>query len=185
MASRFMRYIDGKKDYGKMLKDLIENGPYQIKTITYQRNLTRTPHVLAFERVQEEADLTGDDKKRFEADIDAMNAIMLGIPNDIYNAVDACKTAQAMWQRDYLNQNEKSMNASRAKRSVKTHDPLALVANHYNVVNGGRNTGIIDANSGNVAYGQQANGNNTNVQRVPRTSATLGNTLTVKCYKLQ
>ncbi|GJS81985.1 hypothetical protein Tco_0748526 [Tanacetum coccineum] len=54
-SSRFLRYIDGKKDYGKMIKDSI-----------------------------------------FKANIDAMNAVLLGIPNDIYNSVDACKTAQAM-----------------------------------------------------------------------------------------
>ncbi|GJS56315.1 hypothetical protein Tco_0629677 [Tanacetum coccineum] len=45
----------------------------------------------------EEKYLTGNDKKRFEGDIDAMNTILLGIPNDIYNSVDACKTAKAMW----------------------------------------------------------------------------------------
>ncbi|GJT20750.1 hypothetical protein Tco_0890687 [Tanacetum coccineum] len=39
----------------------------------------------------------GDDKLRFEADIDSMNLILLGIPNDIYNFVDAYKTAKAMW----------------------------------------------------------------------------------------
>ncbi|GKB39755.1 hypothetical protein Tco_0884697 [Tanacetum coccineum] len=68
-SSKFMKYIDGKKDYGKMLKD------------------------------SEEKYLTGNDKKRFEGDIDAMNTILLGIQNDIYNSVDACKTAKAMWTR--------------------------------------------------------------------------------------
>ncbi|GKA49447.1 hypothetical protein Tco_0742520 [Tanacetum coccineum] len=175
-ASHFMRYIDGKKAYEKMLKDAITNGPYQMKemkTDTY---------------------LTGDDKLRFEADIDAMNLILLGIPNYIYNSVDACKTTQAMWNRvrrlmqgtdlskqerdlhrhevlpnqiainkkflnslwpewskyvtmiqimhnlysveydllhDFLKQNEVNVNASKAKRAVKAHDPLALVANTY------------------------------------------------------
>ncbi|GJV52421.1 hypothetical protein Tco_1448162 [Tanacetum coccineum] len=159
--------------------------------MTNQGNSFGNPPVPPFERDQEEAYLTGDDKKHFEADIDAMNVILLGIPNDIYNYVDACKTAQAMWQRvkrlmqgtdlskhkltsrfldefdkfkgipgesiesykyvtmvrqsknlhevdydelhDYLKQNEINMNASRAKRVVRTHDPLALVANHYAV----------------------------------------------------
>ncbi|GKC69171.1 hypothetical protein Tco_1115054 [Tanacetum coccineum] len=31
--------------------------------------------------------------------IEAMNLILISIPNDIYNSVDACTTAQAMWQR--------------------------------------------------------------------------------------
>ncbi|GJR86230.1 retrovirus-related pol polyprotein from transposon TNT 1-94 [Tanacetum coccineum] len=37
-------------------------------------------------------------------------------------------------------------------------------------------------NSGNATYGQQANGNNATLQRVPRTSTTSGNTSTIKCY---
>ncbi|GJW01567.1 hypothetical protein Tco_1556818 [Tanacetum coccineum] len=32
-SSRFLRYIDGKKDYGKMLKDSIYNGPCKMKKI--------------------------------------------------------------------------------------------------------------------------------------------------------
>ncbi|GKC51968.1 hypothetical protein Tco_1074713 [Tanacetum coccineum] len=96
--SRFMRYIYGKKDYGKMLKDSIENGPYKLKEITDHGNPDDNPPVPPFQRIKKEADFTGDDKKRFEENIDAMNAILLGIPNDIYNSV-ACKTSQAMWQR--------------------------------------------------------------------------------------
>ncbi|GJT30916.1 hypothetical protein Tco_0911191 [Tanacetum coccineum] len=34
-----------------------------------------------------------------EAEIEAMNLILISIPNDIYNSVDACTTTQAMWQR--------------------------------------------------------------------------------------
>ncbi|GJY13660.1 cysteine-rich receptor-like protein kinase 8 [Tanacetum coccineum] len=98
-ASRFLRYINGKKDYRKMLKDSIYNGSYQMKTITDPGNKTKDPIIQPYPRLQTEEDLTRDDKKNFEADIDAMNAILLGIPNEIYYFVDACKTAQAMWQR--------------------------------------------------------------------------------------
>ncbi|GJS01907.1 hypothetical protein Tco_0318415 [Tanacetum coccineum] len=92
-SSRFLRYIDGIKDCGMMLKESILKGPYQMHTIRDLGNTTIEPH----ERMQTEADLTGEEKKQFEADIDTMNAILLGIPNDIYNYVDACKTANAMW----------------------------------------------------------------------------------------
>nr|GEX36078.1 ribonuclease H-like domain-containing protein [Tanacetum cinerariifolium] len=97
-SSRFLRYIDDKKDYGKMLKDSIMNGPYKMKKMTDPRNPTGNPHVAPFERVRKEADLTGDDKKHFEVDIDSINAILLRIPNEIYNSVDACRTAQATCQ---------------------------------------------------------------------------------------
>ncbi|GJT97454.1 hypothetical protein Tco_1092972 [Tanacetum coccineum] len=92
-SNRFLRYIDGKKDCGIMLKESILKGPYQMHTIRDLGNTTIEPH----ERMQTEADLTSEEKKQFEADIDAMNAILLGIPNDIYNYVYACKTANAMW----------------------------------------------------------------------------------------
>nr|GEW34269.1 hypothetical protein [Tanacetum cinerariifolium] len=91
------------------------------------------------------ADLTADEKKRFKADIDAMNVILLGIPNVIYNTVDACKIAQAMWacvkclmqgnelsRQDMMSRlNEEIMNESKAKRASRTHDPVALVVNSY------------------------------------------------------
>ncbi|GJY22259.1 integrase, catalytic region, zinc finger, CCHC-type containing protein [Tanacetum coccineum] len=41
----------------------------------------------------------GDDLKHYEAEIEAMILILISILNDIYNSVDACTTAQAMWQR--------------------------------------------------------------------------------------
>ncbi|GKB78447.1 hypothetical protein Tco_0945342 [Tanacetum coccineum] len=113
-------------------------------------------------KIQTVADLTGNDKLRYEADIDAMNWILLGIPNDIYNSVDACQNAKAMWNRvkrlmqgtdlslqerhsrlmnefdkfsaeagESLESNEPNVNASRAKRTARNHDPLALVANTY------------------------------------------------------
>ncbi|GJX42291.1 integrase, catalytic region, zinc finger, CCHC-type containing protein [Tanacetum coccineum] len=49
--------------------------------------------------MQKEEDLRGDDLKHYEAEFEAMNLILISIPNDIYNSVDACKTAKAMWQR--------------------------------------------------------------------------------------
>ncbi|GJU06580.1 hypothetical protein Tco_1123010 [Tanacetum coccineum] len=67
----------------------------------------------------------GDELKQYEAEIEAMNLILISIPNDIYNFVDACTTAKAMWQRvERLMRGE----ALVAKKLKKSHDPLALVA---------------------------------------------------------
>ncbi|GKE11686.1 hypothetical protein Tco_1415237, partial [Tanacetum coccineum] len=46
---------------------------------------------------QTEEDLTGNDLKQYEADIEAMNLILISIPNDIYNSVDTCENARDMW----------------------------------------------------------------------------------------
>nr|GEU72840.1 hypothetical protein [Tanacetum cinerariifolium] len=81
---------------------------------------TRPPMLERAPRMQKEEDLR-DDLKHYEAKIEAMSLILISIPNDIYNSSDACTTAKAMWQR-------KLINASRAKKLEKSHDPLALVA---------------------------------------------------------
>ncbi|GJZ31076.1 putative reverse transcriptase domain-containing protein [Tanacetum coccineum] len=136
-------------------------------------------------------DLQGDALLHYDAQMELMNLILLSIPNDIYNYVDACTSPKDMWKRverlmrgyyykttvyretpndmhfpivtintkflnslqpewlkyvtqvplakcltvdtfddlfDYLQQFEKLVNVSRAKKLEKSHDPLALVA---------------------------------------------------------
>ncbi|GJX17272.1 hypothetical protein Tco_0218104 [Tanacetum coccineum] len=51
-------------------------------------------------KMQTEEDLRGDDLKYYEAEIEAMTLILISIPNDIYNSVDACTTAKAIWMLD-------------------------------------------------------------------------------------
>ncbi|GKC69463.1 hypothetical protein Tco_1115346, partial [Tanacetum coccineum] len=177
-TSHFRRYLNRKRDNRKWLNKAIDEGPYEFRIFT--------PSDIEAPRMQKEEDLRGDDLKHHEAEIEAMNLILISIPNDIYNSVDACKTKKSMWQRverlmrvtvqnkvdmetrfnnefdkfvaeprealvsvynlsqvclakrltedtyddlfDYLQQFEKLVNASRAKRLEKSHDPLALVA---------------------------------------------------------
>ncbi|GJW74327.1 hypothetical protein Tco_0133697 [Tanacetum coccineum] len=148
--------------------------------------------------MQTAEDLEGADLLLYDAEMEVMNMILLSIPNEIYNSVDACTSAKDMWKRvkrlmrgtiqnkvdretcftnefdqfdqfvaepvealvsflkslqpkwlkyvtqvrlakrltvdlfddlfDYLQQFEKLVNASRAKKLEKSHDPLALVA---------------------------------------------------------
>ncbi|GJV54818.1 hypothetical protein Tco_1455823 [Tanacetum coccineum] len=66
---------------------------------TYHVFKNFTPENSQTPRLQTEDDLTGDDLKHYEAEIEAMNLILISIPKDIYNSMDACTTAQAIWQR--------------------------------------------------------------------------------------
>nr|GEY10479.1 hypothetical protein [Tanacetum cinerariifolium] len=100
-ASLFLRYIDGNKDYGKMLKDSIYNGLYQMKEIMDPGN----PFT----------------------DIDGNNAIPLEYQ---MTSIILLMHARLLW-RCGKEQNENNVNASRVKRASRTHDPLALVENHY------------------------------------------------------
>ncbi|GJV66455.1 hypothetical protein Tco_1477283 [Tanacetum coccineum] len=93
--------------------------------------------------LEEKLDIEGDDLLLHDAEMEVHNMILLSIPNEIYNSVDACTLAKDMWKRSlakrltldsfddlfyYLQQFEKLVNASRAKKLEKSHDPLALVA---------------------------------------------------------
>nr|GEU38263.1 ribonuclease H-like domain-containing protein [Tanacetum cinerariifolium] len=126
---------------------MLERGPYVFKN--YTPLYSHTP------RLQRENVLTKDNLKHYEAEIEAINLILISIPNDIYNSVDACTTAQAMWQRverlmretvqnkvdretRFNNEFDQfvvepgealvPVNTSRAKKLEKSHDPFALVA---------------------------------------------------------
>nr|GEY81487.1 hypothetical protein [Tanacetum cinerariifolium]GEZ18964.1 hypothetical protein [Tanacetum cinerariifolium] len=74
----------------KWLNKAIDEGPYKFKEFT--------PSESEPPRMQKENDLKGDDLKHYEAEIEAMNLILISIPNDIYNSVDACTTAQSINQ---------------------------------------------------------------------------------------
>ncbi|GJS87386.1 retrovirus-related pol polyprotein from transposon TNT 1-94 [Tanacetum coccineum] len=117
-ASRFRRYINRKRENQKWLNKALDEG---------------------------------DELLHYDAKIKLMNLILLSILNEIYNSVDACTTAKEIWKRvkclmrdTIQNQVDKEtrftnefdqfvaepgeVNASRAKKLEKSHDPLALVA---------------------------------------------------------
>ncbi|GJU26523.1 hypothetical protein Tco_1165144 [Tanacetum coccineum] len=98
--------------------------------------------------------MTEANRKRYTNDVRVMNYLLQAITNYIYNSVDACKDAQKMWERirrhmkenlcslfmkdlsdveydslyDTLLQFEPHVQASKAKKVAKNHDPLAIIA---------------------------------------------------------
>nr|GFA67096.1 hypothetical protein [Tanacetum cinerariifolium] len=140
-ASCFRRYINRKRENNKWLNKAIDEHPYKFKEFTLSE--TEPP------RMQKEEDLKRDDLKHCEAEIEAMNLILISIINDLYNSVDACTTTQSMWQRvkclmrgtvqnkvvrEMRFNNEfdqfvaKPREVLTVKKLEKSHDPLALVA---------------------------------------------------------
>ncbi|GJR14068.1 hypothetical protein Tco_0796720, partial [Tanacetum coccineum] len=185
-ASRFRRYINRKRENRKWLNKALDEGPYQFEMFI--------PNNSTVLKLQTAEDLQGDALLHYDAEMELMNLILLSIPNDIYNSVDACTSAKDMWKRVerealvsvynrfaqlmndlerndmhflivtintkflnslqpewlkyvtqvrlakrltvdtfddlfyYLQQFEKLVNVSRAKKLEKSHDPLALVA---------------------------------------------------------
>ncbi|GJZ36636.1 hypothetical protein Tco_0582827, partial [Tanacetum coccineum] len=116
-SSSFLRYIDRKRETRNFLQHSIDKSPYQMKEIP-------ATDIYAI-RTQNEDDLTSDDLKQYEEDIEAMNLILISIPNDIYNSVDACQNARDMWNRvKRLMQGTKLGETERESRFVNEFDKI-------------------------------------------------------------
>ncbi|GJY29545.1 hypothetical protein Tco_0405312 [Tanacetum coccineum] len=85
-ASRFKRYLNRK-----WLLKALDEGPYEFKNFL--------PEGSTIPRLQTIEDLEGDDLLLYDAEMELMNMILLSIPNEIYNSVDACTSAKDMWKR--------------------------------------------------------------------------------------
>ncbi|GKC01130.1 hypothetical protein Tco_0987266 [Tanacetum coccineum] len=90
-ASRFRRYINRKRENRKWLNKALDEGPYQFEMFI--------PNNSTVLKLQTAEDLQGDVLLHYDAEIELMNLILLSIPNDIYNSVDACTSAKDMWKR--------------------------------------------------------------------------------------
>nr|GEU81169.1 ribonuclease H-like domain-containing protein [Tanacetum cinerariifolium] len=96
--SRIILYARSRPN-GKMIVDSMENG-------SYVRRMIATPGepdlpVLVPESFYEQTDeeLTENDIKRIDANDQAIQTILLGLPEDIYAAVDSYETAKEILER--------------------------------------------------------------------------------------
>nr|GEV54469.1 hypothetical protein [Tanacetum cinerariifolium] len=83
----------------KLIYNSIINGPYVKRMIPEPGDPNR--EVLVNETFHEQIDeeLTKKELKQVEANDQAIQTILLGLPEDIYAIVDSCKTAQEIWLR--------------------------------------------------------------------------------------
>ncbi|GJR09231.1 integrase, catalytic region, zinc finger, CCHC-type containing protein [Tanacetum coccineum] len=203
-ASRFRRYINRKRENQKWLNKALDEGPYQFQMFV--------PTGSTLPTLQTAEDLQGDELLHYDAEIELMNLILLSIPNEIYNSVDACTTTKEMWKRferealvsvynrfaqlmNDLERNkmifpsvkkfEKLVIASRAKKLEKSHDPLALVAH---TGSSSENTSILLCNASTCAFVHEESCEGLIAQNesknVQRTlrTSSSGNNSTVQCY---
>ncbi|GJR49337.1 hypothetical protein Tco_1399858 [Tanacetum coccineum] len=111
-ASRFRRYLNRKRDNRKWLLKALDEGPYVFKNFI--------PEGSTIPRLQTAEDLEGDDLLLHDAEIEKyVTQVRLAKQLTVDSFDDLF---------DYLQQFEKLVNASRAKKLEKSHDPLALVA---------------------------------------------------------
>nr|GEW65677.1 reverse transcriptase domain-containing protein [Tanacetum cinerariifolium] len=87
------------KPNGKLIYNSIINVPYVRRMIPEPGDTNRDVPVNETFHIQTDDELTEKELKQIEADDQAIQTILLGLPEDIYAAVDSCKTAQEIWLR--------------------------------------------------------------------------------------
>nr|GEY32808.1 hypothetical protein [Tanacetum cinerariifolium] len=97
-SSRLLRYAKSIPN-GKLIHKSIINGPYVRRMIPEPGDPNREVPVNETFHVQTDDELTEKELKQIEADDQAIQTILLGLPEDIYVAVDSCESAQEIWLR--------------------------------------------------------------------------------------
>nr|GEY58941.1 hypothetical protein [Tanacetum cinerariifolium] len=84
---------------GKLIHNSILNGPYVRRMIPEPGDTNREVTVTETFHVQTDDELSEKELKQIEVDDQAIQTILLSLPEDIYAAVDSCETAQEIWLR--------------------------------------------------------------------------------------
>ncbi|GJT99225.1 hypothetical protein Tco_1094743 [Tanacetum coccineum] len=96
--SRFMRYID-TKDNGEALKKCITKGPHVPSTVVIpaQPAIDNSEEVTEQTVIEDLSNMSTENKAHYKAENEAIHMLLTGIGDEIYSAVDACKTTHEMW----------------------------------------------------------------------------------------
>nr|GEW24408.1 Gag-Pol polyprotein [Tanacetum cinerariifolium] len=86
-SSRLLRYAKNRPN-GKLIHNSILNGPYVRKMIPKPGDANREITVTETFHLQTDDELSDKELKQIEADDQAIQTILLGLPEDIYAAVD-------------------------------------------------------------------------------------------------
>ncbi|GJT59875.1 retrovirus-related pol polyprotein from transposon TNT 1-94 [Tanacetum coccineum] len=117
--SRFLRYIDTRPN-GDALRKCILQGPYTptiVKTpaVPATENSPEIPEQTSVETV---TNMTPENRAHFESEKEAIHLILTGIGDEIYSTVDACQTAQEMWEAIERLQQGESLNIQDVKTNL-------------------------------------------------------------------
>nr|GEY16554.1 hypothetical protein [Tanacetum cinerariifolium] len=95
-SSRLLRYAKSRPN-GKLIHNSILNGPYVRRMIPEPSDANRDVNVTETFHGQTDDELSEKELKQIEADDQAIQTILLSLPEDIYAAIDSCETAQEIW----------------------------------------------------------------------------------------
>nr|GFB67651.1 hypothetical protein [Tanacetum cinerariifolium] len=89
---RLLRYAKSRQN-GNLIHNSILNGPYVRRMIPEPGDVNCDVNVTETFHLQTDDELSDKELKQIEADDQAIQTILLGLPDDIYAAIDSCKTA--------------------------------------------------------------------------------------------
>nr|GEZ45092.1 hypothetical protein [Tanacetum cinerariifolium] len=95
-SSRLLRY-DKSRPNRKLIHNSILNGPYVRRMIPEPGDANREITVTKTFHLQTDDELSDKELKQIEADDQAIQNILLNLPEYIYAAVDSCEPAQEIW----------------------------------------------------------------------------------------
>nr|GEW53078.1 hypothetical protein [Tanacetum cinerariifolium] len=97
-SSRILRYTKSRPNE-KLIHNSILNGPYVKRMIAEPGDAKRDVNVNETFHEQTDDELSERELKQIEADDQAIQTILFGLPEDIYAVVDSCEIAQEIWLR--------------------------------------------------------------------------------------
>nr|GEZ72156.1 hypothetical protein [Tanacetum cinerariifolium] len=105
---------------GESLRKCILSGPYKTTTVLVHavEATDDSPAVAEHTTVETPANMSPENKAHFLAEKEAIHLIPTGIGDDIYSTVDACQTAQEMWEAIERLQQGESLNIQDVKTNL-------------------------------------------------------------------
>nr|GFB85703.1 hypothetical protein [Tanacetum cinerariifolium] len=133
---QFLRYTDTRPN-GEALRKCNLSGPYKPTTVLVQavEATDDSPAIPEHTTVETPMNMSPENKAYFEAEKEAIHLILTEIRDEIYLTVDACQTAQEMWEASERLQQDESLNIqdpewSRFVMIVKQQHKLDEVSYH-------------------------------------------------------
>ncbi|GKD63552.1 hypothetical protein Tco_1305660, partial [Tanacetum coccineum] len=127
-SSRLLCYAKSRPN-GKLIYNSIMNGPYVRRMIPEPGDANREVPVPETFHEQTDDELTEAEIKQMEADDQAIQTILLGLPEDIYAAVDSCETAQEIWLR--VQQMMKGSDIGIQEKKAKLFNEWGKINKHF------------------------------------------------------
>nr|GFB69923.1 Gag-Pol polyprotein [Tanacetum cinerariifolium] len=112
-----------------LIHNSILNGPYVRRMIAEPGDAERDVNVNETFHEQTNGELSERELKQIEADDQAIHAILLGLPEDIYAAVDSCETVQEIWLRVQQMMKGSNIGIQEKKAKLNKHFPEKIASN--------------------------------------------------------